>query len=245
MIIIYGGIAIYYGIFLRRKIALILSGLASVVLITLSDAKSLILVIGLMIGLYYFGTFFKRKGVIIRIITFLLLCLIFVKFAIPYLEYSISNDIANYTSIVTRVYTMFIGLLIGMIFPFGVGGSVNLGIFKYMLKRYLFIFDKLPVRFNLSEIINLSNKSTDISLTVKSGLLQFNMYWGICGTVYFFYYLQKISQEIERSNIKYQEFLQAVFWSAIILISFASNLQFEFWMLIAVLIGMCELCQRR
>ena len=102
------------------------------------------------------------------------------------------QDLTSYTSTVTRVYTIFVGFLIGLVVPFGVGGGIYGDMFQRGLLSNLGIFENFNVTFNLSEIIALATSPSDTAVAVKAGLFQYNMYWGIIGTILLCFILFKI-----------------------------------------------------
>ena len=60
------------------------------------------------------------------------------------------------------------------------------------------------------------------------------------GTLYLMYAFYKLTKAILKLNVRYKELLLTVFWTAVLLIIFASNFSFEFWLLYAFLINIEE-----
>ena len=164
---------------------------------------------------------------------------IFAYTILPQLIASLNADISNYTSVATRLYTSVLGLLIGIFFPVGVGGAVYLGVYKYALAEFLPIFQRLPFKLNMTEIMSLVSKTTDEALTVKSGVFHHNMYWGILGTIYLMRNFARMTSNIAKSSIGHKELLITSFWSTVILLV-ASNFCFEFWLLYVFLLYVAE-----
>lgn len=206
-----------------------------------TGSRTLMMLPAITVVVYVIFTFRKlsRNSIVMLIIAFLAM-VAFIQYYLPQLSSSFQVDIENYTSLATRFYTCLLGFFIGIIFPAGVGGAVYLGVFQAALSDYMWIFDRLPISLNTSEIVNLSRTASDVSLTVKSGIFHYNMYWGIVGTIYLFKNFIMISEKISRYDIKYVDMLLTAFWTAIILLIFTSNFSFEFWLLFAFIICMEE-----
>lgn len=241
LIYVYVGITAFYCLESKRKMLSIIALVCTAILFYTSGSKTLLASIAITIVIFIFLAFKKldRRKIIYLFIAAIAVVL-FAEFILPSLSSSFNNDISEYTSVVTRLYTSVIGLMIGVVFPMGVGGAVYLGVFQKALSDYLFIFDKITIKLNLSEIISLATRNTDTALTVKSGIFHFNMYWGILGTIYLFGGFTKLSKKISNSGLKYNEIILALFWTAVFLLIFSSNFSFEFWLLFTFLMCLEE-----
>lgn len=242
MIYVYGFLALYYGLKTKKKYLICASIICLTFLIITSGSKTVIGSVGIVLALYVLLSFNRRmaRAALLKVSSVILLGVICIAKLHPVLAQSINIDISNYTSIATRFYTALIGLGIGIVMPTGVGGAVYLGIFQRALRHYLFVFDKLPIRLNTSEIISLISSQTDIALTVKSGVLQRNMYWGILGTLYIIHNFVNVSRMLRDNHIQNNVLLRSVFWCGVIMMTFACEFSFEFWLFYAYLIYLNE-----
>ena len=237
MIYNYVILSLLYGLLREKKNVCILALACGVLFAVTTGAKSLMVAIIVSYILYIAISFKKlsRRLVVVSIIAFIFGIFIVLRI-LPELKISIANDIKNYTSIATRSYTMVIGLLLGIIFPFGVGCSVYLGVFPQYLLKYIGFFNNLPFNLNTSEIYSYIYGVTDYGLTVKSGLLQYNMYWGIVGTFVIFKMFINISKNLAKRNLRYGNVLLMGFWCNVILISISSYFSFEFILMMGIVI---------
>lgn len=240
MIYVYSAISLYWCLEYRKRIGTIISVICVVFLITYTGSKTLMLSIAISIVIYLVIVIRKltaRRFVCICLVA--LAMFIFAYTILPQLIASLNADISNYTSVATRLYTSVLGLLIGIFFPVGVGGAVYLGVYKYALAEFLPIFQRLPFKLNMTEIMSLVSKTTDEALTVKSGVFHHNMYWGILGTIYLMRNFARMTSNIAKSSIGHKELLITSFWSTVILLV-ASNFCFEFWLLYVFLLYVAE-----
>ncbi|WP_294803204.1 hypothetical protein [uncultured Gemmiger sp.] len=241
MIYVYSFIALYYGLRKKKEAIVGSSVLCAAILILFSGAKSLMAIVGITLVLF---VLFLSKHMNKKIYTRLLICLfigiIFAIMMLPNLISAVQSDIHNYTSVATRGYTALIGIAIGIMIPTGVGGAVYLGVFPEVMRKYLYLFDRLPLKLDTSEIVSLVTAETDEALTVKSGLLHYNMYWGILGSAYLTRNFMKVSKALKKNHVYNNELLRAVFWGAVILVTFACNFSFEFWLLYIYLICLSD-----
>lgn len=236
LVYVYSAISLYYCYFSGRVFLMTYTLMCSAFLILISGSKTLILSLAISVLIYVFFAFKKlsKKTVII----FILLGIGGVGFALYFLPQLVSafkSDISEFTSVATRSYTIIIGFMIGIISPVGFGGLVSLGVFQEVMKKYLWIFDVLPIRLNTREILDMISSTTDQAVTAKSGLMQYNMYWGIIGTVILVKNFSHLTKQIKKNKVKGYIYLNTVFWSAVLLIAFSLNFSFEFWLLYAFL----------
>lgn len=245
MIYVYGFIALYYGSKTKKKGVTCSSVFCITILVAFSDSKTLIMALAIVLVFYILLSFahLNRKTQWKVMICFFV-GIFGAIMMVPTLIQSFQGDIKNYTSVATRSYTALVGLVIGIVMPMGVGGAVYLGVFQGALKYFMFLFDKLPVKFNTSEIVSLAFAQMDTALTVKSGILQRNMYWGVLGTAYLFRNFILVSKGLKQNHVKNNILLRSVFWGAVTLITFACELSFEFLLLYAYLLCLNEIAER-
>lgn len=238
LIYVYAGLSIYYGYGYKKRIVLATSLICYGLLVATSGSRSMIVSIALALICYVLIAAKKlNRRTIVGLLFVAILFVVFAEIMLPRIVAISESDISNYTSIATRLYTGLLGLMIGIVFPFGVGGAAYLGVFQHALSNYLSIFDKLPIRLNTLEVAYLASSQTDVALTVKSGILHYNMYWGVVGSIYLIRIFKKLSDRLNSRYIPNNEIIRAVFWGAILLLIISSNFQFEFWMMYAVLYG--------
>lgn len=241
MIYVYFILALYWCFTINKKFPVMVAIICIGILLYNTSSKTLMMSVVVTVIIYVVIVFKKiKKTTLLYLLVILAVMVIFAQIILPQLIQSISIDIQEYTSVATRLYTSILGLLIGICFPCGVGGAVYLGIFQNALSEYLYIFTSLPIKFNISEILSLATRKTDEALTVKSGMLQFNMYWGIVGTIYLMYNFVRLSSQLSQKNMKYTNIIVSAFWCAVILVITASNFSFEFWLLYAFIMCLNE-----
>lgn len=241
LIFVYTGISLYYSIISKRKVVTVISLICAVVLFSSTGSKALMSSIAIFVIVYVVFSFRKLNTcTMIGLVFASIVMLIFIQTILPLLSSGFTQDIRSYTSVATRIYTSIIGLLIGCIFPIGVGGAVYLGIYQNALLKHMASFKNIFPLLNTSEIMGLATKNTDVALTVKSGILHFNMYWGILGTIFLFSNFKNLSKQLIAANIKNNEILLSLLWTAIILMIVALNFTFEFWLLYSFLMCMIE-----
>lgn len=238
LIYIYASLSLYYGWAYQKKVIFILSAISTIILIGSTSSKTLIASIPIVIIIYIIITGKTLSKRTIRRLLFASIAGIFFAYIfLPQLIASFRIDILGYTSVATRLYTSIIGLGIGLVIPSGVGCGIHLGVFQWALVRFLPMFQKLPIMFNTEEILSIMSRNTDEAVTVKSGILQFNMYWGILGTLWLFRIFFEASKRVKESSVINNEMLRTIFWGAVVQL-FSLNLDFEFWLLFAVIHGM-------
>lgn len=240
MIYVYSVLAIYWGIRFDKKVLRIIDCICIIVLIYYTGSKTLMVSVAITVSAYVIVAMkhLNKKSIIILIFAAIVM-VVFTYTIYPRLVSGLENDIKEFTSVATRLYTCSIGLLIGIRYPFGVGGGVYLGVLKENLSSYLPILNDFSMSFNTSEIMHLINQKTDEALSVKSGILQNNMYWGILGTIYLFGIFFRLIKSVGASKIYKKEFLMATFLSSVILL-FTLNFSFEFWLFFSFLVCLEE-----
>lgn len=186
LIYIYSVLSLYYGLYVCKSKKIIATTIICfVVLLYYTSSKTLMLAVLLSVVVVFVLNIKKmsKKAIVLSV---LLLILIFFAYSVLWSKLQDSISISmQYTSIPTRIYTTTIGLLIGVVYPFGTGTALYMYIFPDFLKRFLYVFNYFPeiTERNLSEINYYINATSDEAVSVKSGFLQYNMYWGIVGTI--------------------------------------------------------------
>lgn len=233
----YSVLSIFYALYSRNDFLLASLSLNSVVLIFINDSKSFFVLLLVVIFCTIVCLFRKKKYLLQSIIFTLglsLLCYIFLweKFYL-----SLMSDINHFTSLATRGYTIYVGCIGGLVYPFGVGGGVYLSVLPQLLEGNLNVLNMFSFKLNLSEIYGMiSATSSDYGLTIKSGIVQYNLYWGVFGTIVLFMIFSKILKKLKKSTIKNKLLLQICLISNIVMLIVLMDFSFEFWLLIAVVI---------
>lgn len=232
LVLIYSLMPMFYYFKNRKKLPLALSIICLIFLIYITQAKSLLLAIGILVAIYMIYIFKRltKKRLLLLILLFMVFS-IFIIYLLPKFNVMLGNDIDNYTSTATRGYTFLISIIIGMVFPFGVGGGAHLIVLKNYLIKYLKIFDFLPITLNQKEIYDLINSDSDVALTIKSGIMDYNVQWGMFGTIYLMKCFVKLSKEYKALKEEKGELLLALFWTNIIILILFCNFSFEFWII--------------
>ena len=233
LIIIYFSLGIFYSLKKKNRILIAVQFLGVAYLSYISGSKTLYLMI--LLYIFVFLWYLLRHGYFWQLIILLIPIVIILFLVAGQLVNNFIQDLTSYTSTVTRVYTIFVGFLIGLVVPFGVGGGIYGDMFQRGLLSNLGIFVDFNVTFNLSEIIALATSPSDTAVAVKAGLFQYNMYWGIIGTILLCFILFKIYQRFSRTCNR-ATLLKTTYIISTILVFFAMDFCFEYFMLLAVMI---------
>lgn len=219
LIFIYAGLSMFYALVSKRKKTLFFTLLCILILTATTGSKTLLLLLLLFFMSYIL--IISRRISRRRLLPIALLIVLFAAtsgyYLLPKLMTSLSKDIESYSSFITRTYTIVIGFCLGLVFPFGMGCGAYLGIFQETLKKYIYLIRKLPVSFNTVEIVRYANQNTDAALAVKSGLIQFNLYWGILGMITLVSVFVSLYKKLKQLDLPYIDVLKSVYITAIIL----------------------------
>jgi hypothetical protein len=239
LIIVYFSFTYYYYSFIQKSA--FKKGLSVMILITFivtSGSKGLfgVIIISLL------GLLVLAKG---KIKTKLLTAGLgggFLMYIYPTLQRSIISDINNYTSIVSRVYTSVIGLLYGLIFPFGAGNALYLEYFPKMLHKYIHKLQSINITVNLSEIYSYIYSTSGSNISPKTGVLQYNMYWGIVGTTLFLVLLMEVYKKFKVSEFNKGLILEFGLIAIIILIltTITFEIKYDVWLFLAVVLHLTQ-----
>ena len=181
-------LSVFYTYYVRQSkfllgVVLICAGLH----IALSGSKTLLTIIcvsGILLFFQRTKYIFSFKGLLVM--TGLVIGGGYIaSFILPKLIESFMNDLENYTSVVTRFYSIFIGYSIGICFPLGTGFQTYMYLFPEMMRNNLFLIDMINMPLRPDEIIALATSGDDNAVVAKSFLGQSSIYWGIIGTFVF------------------------------------------------------------
>ena len=238
MIVNYSMLSIFYGLEYRKKAITVISVICAVVLLYSSGSKTLLGIVA--IGIVFF-MIYESKRLSLNSMLMLIACvaaLIIYVFTggIKFRE-AIEEDITGFTSVATRSFTIIIGFIIGFIYPFGVGASIFTGLFPRYLERFI---HSIPSWLNTSEIIQLIHSEDDNGMAVTSGLIQYHAFWGIVGTSIFLISCSKMIKQINNSSIRNKSLLVMTILCNLVMLAFTTKFTFEFWMLMAIAMGLVE-----
>lgn len=238
MILNYSLLSLFYGIEYKRKFITCSSVVCSAILLFSSESKTLlgIVFIGIAIYMIYVMKKISIRSMLLMIIIFVFF-MIYISIVWGRLKNLILTDIENFTSVTTRSYTIIVAIIMGFIYPLGVGASTFVGLFPRYLERWL---PYIPSWLNSSEITLRIYGTDDTGLSACSGLFQYHAFWGIFGTVIFLTSFFRINKEIRNSVVKNKNILTMTLLSNIVMLAFTTGVTYEFWMLIAVLMGITE-----
>lgn len=239
LVLNYSLLGVYYGLYVQRKKIIFLNAFLFVFLSLFSQAKSLSLSL-VIFFLFYVVLEMKKltKKKIVFILLTVLLVFFYINMASEYVIRSFQNDVENYTSVATRFYTICVGFIIGLKYPIGIGGGLYLPILQESMKNFLPWLQGLNL--NANEIFLIVNSTSGHAVTVKSGLFQYNMYYGFLGTVFFTYLMKKFISFVKKSSIAHKNFLAALLIVNFILIATSSDFSFEFWLLVGIVVILKE-----
>lgn len=188
MLEIFFALSVYYTRYVRRsKPLLVLVLICAGLHIVLSGSKTLLAIVcisGLLLLFQRAKYIFNFKGLLIMT-GLLVACFYIGSFILPRLVESSMTDLEGSTSIVTRIYSIFIGYSIGVLFPLGTGFQTYMYLFPEMMRSNLFLIDMVNLPLRPDEIISLATSGDDNAVSAKSFLGQSSIYWGVIGTFLF------------------------------------------------------------
>lgn len=234
-IFVYGILSLYYSVKVKRNYYyLIITCVCLTILLGMSSSKTLLIVVFLSV---IAALLINAKKMTSKALTTSLGLIFLGVIAYLMLANRLTSAIEislQWSSIFTRVYTALIGFIIGIIYPMGIGTAVYLYYFPFYLQRYYYILAKYDGGYALAEINSFIRATTDEAVTVKSGLLQYNMYWGIIGTIWFLrFYLREIYIPYTKLNIRYSTLIRVAMIVTLIMLLLSNDFTFEFWLLTA------------
>lgn len=197
-------LSVFYTYYVRQSKFLLLGVLICAGLhIALSGSKTLLAIIcisGILLFFQRAKYMFSFKGLLVMT-GFVIGGGYVASFILPKLIESSMNDLENYTSVVTRFYSIFIGYSIGICFPLGTGFQTYMYLFPEMMRNNLFLIDMINMPLRSGEVISLATSGDDNAVAAKSFLGQSSIYWGIIGTYFFIKNYVKL-YSCSKTNIK-------------------------------------------
>lgn len=222
-------LSVFYTYYVRQSkfllgVVLICAGLH----IALSGSKTLLTIIcvsGILLFFQRTKYIFSFKGLLIM--TGLVIGGGYIaSFILPKLIESFMNDLENYTSVVTRFYSIFIGYSIGICFPLGTGFQTYMYLFPEMMRNNLFLIDMINMPLRPDEIIALATSGDDNAVVAKSFLGQSSIYWGIIGTFVFIRNYLRLCKHSTKKLEKGNTLFKVLFVLIVIQLLFSSVLDY-------------------
>ena len=222
-------LSVFYTYYVRQSkfllgVVLICAGLH----IALSGSKTLLTIIcvsGILLFFQRTKYIFSFKGLLVM--TGLVIGGGYIaSFILPKLIESFMNDLENYTSVVTRFYSIFIGYSIGICFPLGTGFQTYMYLFPEMMRNNLFLIDMINMPLRPDEIIALATSGDDNAVVAKSFLGQSSIYWGIIGTFVFIRNYLRLCKHSTKKLEKGNTLFKVLFVLIVIQLLFSSVLDY-------------------
>lgn len=222
-------LSVFYTYYVRQSkfllgVVLICAGLH----IALSGSKTLLTIIcvsGILLFFQRTKYIFSFKGLLVM--TGLVIGGGYIaSFILPKLIESFMNDLENYTSVVTRFYSIFIGYSIGICFPLGAGFQTYMYLFPEMMRNNLFLIDMINMPLRPDEIIALATSGDDNAVVAKSFLGQSSIYWGIIGTFVFIRNYLRLCKHSTKKLEKGNTLFKVLFVLIVIQLLFSSVLDY-------------------
>lgn len=180
---------------INNKLLMVLNTTLFIYFVSITGAKSMVGILGSVFILWYFYNIRKFKKKIIKVIipVTIILFVVVILYSDDFILRLSSDLSGSQTSgtYATRFYTLFVSFMQGIKNPFGCGGTY-LYYFQQNLEEYFFILKNSSFNLGLSEVIGFISSSTGKAVTAKSGLAQYNLYWGVLGSIYFLYNFRRL-----------------------------------------------------
>lgn len=235
---VYSLLSIYYGVAVKKKKSiLVISLICITILLALTSSKTLIIAVFISIAvLLLLNSRNMTRSAVLRSFGILVIAILTYMVLSTKLSSAIESSL-QWSSIPTRIYTTLIGLVIGLKFPFGTGTALYLSLFPSFLSKYYYLLSDYDTGYALREINSYIHATSDETVAAKSGLLQYNMYWGIIGSIVFIYFLYKfVYRKLALIKSEYILLLKlGIIVTTILLIS-SVDFTFEYWLLISFLL---------
>ena len=170
----------YYSKIRKSKIGFVTFFICLALFFITTTSKSLFICLALLLLLFVFMA--RQIKTSIKLVVFGLLmffCIVFLSSLISLLE----SDIANYTSVATRLYTSICAFILMFLMPFGCGNGGGVILLKNTMANDLNWYSNMFPNFNLSEIHWIINMYGSSAVTAKSGIGQFVLLYGLIGFI--------------------------------------------------------------
>lgn len=240
----------YYKHIMQNKVMSIASILMFIVFLITSTSKALIISVLLSIFMMIIIDskvikIIKDSNLKTKIIGMCILCIILTPLFTTIRD-SVISDLNEYTSIVTRVYSILIGIVYILLNPLGTGNALYLLKYPKMLQEYIHVFDKINFKFNLSEIYSFINSNTSQNLSVKSAFIQYGLYWGTVGMIMIAIFLIKIYRNLFKNKDTKFTLIKFAYINIILLLitAISFDIKYEIWALFSTIIYLGE-CQAK
>jgi hypothetical protein len=208
IIMVFSLVTLYYYLKIKRSPFLfVFSLLVLLFFVICSSSKSLLIIIVLSCLLSFLGWRSRYKKII------LLGMVTIMVFIFPNLYKLLSNDILNYTSFSTRLFTVMCSILIMFKYPLGTGTAAYVPILQQTMKNMLPWFSSTFSFLRLSEIESIALSTSDKNVTIKSGIFQFGIQVGFLGLFFLVHFFFLLYKKVRKGK----DFaLTILFWSLVI-----------------------------
>jgi hypothetical protein len=220
----------------RKKILVV--ALCFVLQVALSGSKTLLVAVALaLIALNWkVLTNLRNWKSLALLLAMVGVGVLFISFVLPQMIQSFVIDIEEFSSTVTRFYSIFCGFEEGFTHPFGVGFQSYLYYFPKSLTENKWIINMIDPDLNLVEIDGYISAQSAQAVSAKSFLAQTSIYWGILGTFYFVRnYVRLVQRSIKNSRIPLGTVISIVMYIILIQLALSSGFTFEIQALLVVL----------
>lgn len=239
IILVYYCLSMVYSLNKKSKINGLIYSIMLLIFIYFTSSKSLMLCIIMWLFLYFVCD--NKKITVNKLMIYFLIFVIGIFFFDMYVSKIQSlflYDIENSTSVSTRLYSIYCGFKLIFKNPLGYGTSVYLPVLIDQFAVSISDFQKFSW-FNFSEIYGLILSGNDSSVAVKSGVVQYTLYWGVIGTAMFFKFFKNLLKELKMiGNTSDINFYKSCVYTILIFITFVSSFdyKYEIWSFIGFII---------
>lgn len=237
IVIFFAATYYYYQCIKKSKIMSIFSVTLFFIFIVTSSSKGFIInILATLLIMIFIDGNLKKKITCISILV-ITLCI-----GIPFIKENILNDLQYYTSIVTRGYTIIVGIIFALVNPLGVGNALYLIEYPRLLDKYLYIFNQINLKFNLSEIYTFINATSSENIAAKSGFIQYSLYWGLIGSIILLIFIIKLYRGLFKYKSSKLSIIKFAYVNTILLIItvIGFDIKYEIWSLFSLIIYLIE-----
>lgn len=229
IIVVYGFISLYYCMKYNKKIVPFIILMIGIFVIN-SGSRGFIIMLLLSIAVLVVISEMKFKYKFIIILLGVLSSMLLLEPVIM----SLKNDIENYTSFSTRIYTIAISIVMIIKYPLGVGNFIYLKLYPQELLNNIKYMYKTSL--NLTEINSYIYATNDKNISAKSGLFNYSMLWGIPSIVFMTKYFYFVKKKLFNSDDKNKYILiYAYIYLILAIITYISlDIKYEIWVFMTV-----------
>lgn len=200
LVVVYGIVSFHYYLNVNKStLKLLICFVILCFAVGTSGSKALLAIVGILV---VFVLFSRTKNDIRYILVVPpIVMLVLLSGLASWFFAMVNDDLKNYTSIATRLYTNLVAIKYILTYPLGTGTALYVQLYPDMLVDNLPLLDVLPGTVNTSEIMRYAvDASSDFGLSAKSGFFQYAMYWGVPGIVLLIGMQLRAMRELRRSE---------------------------------------------